>query len=139
MSFTYSDTLATDRDVIRFQIGDTAASPSGVKPNGGNYSDAEIAGVLTVEGNANRAIARLYENLAGLWAKYGLSEIGPRKEDLKAVSASYAKLAKQWRDDYGYAAATVTNGFVTRVDGYSQDIDSGETDTVDSSLLRWWE
>lgn len=128
MAFTYVDTLLTDRDVIRFTINDTVAS-SGPKPGSGtatNFSDNEIAGILTIEGNANRAIARCYEILAAAWARFGLSEIGPRKEDLKGVADAYAKLAKQWRDDYGTASSIITNGFLTRVDGYSNDIDSGE-------------
>lgn len=128
MAFTYTDTLLTDRDVIRFTINDTVSS-SGPKPGSGtstNFSDNEIAGLVTLEGTANRAIARAYEILAASWARYGLSEIGPRKEDLKGVAEQYRKLAIQWRADYGYASATVTSDFVTRVDGYSQDIASDE-------------
>lgn len=125
MAVTYVDTLLTDRDIIRAQLNDTV-SGSGPKPNGGNFSDNEIAGILAVEGSANRAIARFYEILAGVWANKGLSEIGPRKEDLKAVSEAYAKLARQWREDYGSAVSSVTSSFVTRVDGYSQDIAGDE-------------
>lgn len=140
MAFTYTDTLLTDRDVIRFTINDTVSS-SGPRPGSGtatNFTDNEIAGILTVEGTANRAIARCYEILAASWARYGLSEIGPRKEDLKAVSKSYADLAKQWRSDYGYSTSTITNGFVTRVDANSNDIDSGEVDE-NFFIDRWWE
>lgn len=124
MAVTYVDTLLTDRDVIRAQINDTVEG-SGPKPGTGtatNFSDNEIAGVLTIEGNANRAIARFYEILAGAWARRGLSEIGPRKEDLQKVSDAYAKLAKQWRQDYGSATRGVSTAFATRVDGYSDDI-----------------
>lgn len=137
MAVTYVDTLLTDRDVIRFQINDTV-SGSGPKPSGGNFSDNEIAGLLAIEGNANRTIARCYEILAAAWARFGLSEIGPRKEDLKAVAGEYSKLAKQWRADYGYATSTISSGFVTRVDGNSDDIDSGEVDTT-FYIDRWWE
>lgn len=126
MTFTYSGTLATDLDEIRFKIGDTV-SGSGLKPGGTNYTDEEIAGLLAIEGTVGRTTAAIYENLALLWANKGLSEIGPRKEDYKGISQQFAKLAEQAREDYGSATSTVSFGFVTRVDGYSNDIDSGET------------
>lgn len=129
MAITYVNTLLTDRDVFRFTLNDTV-SGSGPKPGSGtatNFDDNEIAGLITLEGNVNRAIARGYEILAGAWSRYGLSEIGPRKEDLKGVAKSYADLAKQWRKDYGYATSRVTASFVTRVDGYSDDIANDET------------
>ena len=125
MAVTYVDTLLTDRDIIRAQLNDTV-SGSGPKPAGGNFSDNEIAGILAAEGSANRAIARFYEILAAAWANKGISEIGPRKEDLKAVSEHYAKLAAQWREDYGSASRGVSTGFATRVDGYSQDSEGDE-------------
>ena len=140
MAVTYSDTLATDRDVFRATLNDTV-SGSGPRPATGtasNFSDNEIAGLITLEGNVNRAIARAYEILAAAWANKGLSEIGPRKEDLKEVSKNYTALGKQWRADYGTSVATVNSGFVTRVDGYSDDIDSGETDSL-VYRDRWWE
>lgn len=129
MAVTYTDTLLTDRDVFRATLNDTV-SGSGPKPGSGtatNFSDNEIAGLITLEGNVNRAIARGYEILAAAWARFGLSEIGPRKEDLKSVSLAYAKLAQQWRDEFGHgSASSLYVGFATRVDGYSDDIDSGE-------------
>lgn len=128
MAVTYDDQLLTNRDVFRATLNDTV-SGSGPKPGSGaatNFSDNEIAGLITLEGTVNRAIARAYEILAGAWARFGLSEIGPRKEDLKEVAKSYATLAKQWRADYGTAASTISTGFVTRVDGYSQDIAGDE-------------
>lgn len=127
MTFTYDTTLATDLALIRFQIQDTAASPSGIKPLGGNFTDEEINAMLAIEGTVNRTIARMYEVLSVAWANYVDTKIGPRDEKLSQVAARYAALAKQWRDDYGYGATTLSTGFVTRVDGYSDDITSGET------------
>jgi len=128
MSVTSSYPLATDRDVFRATLNDTV-SGSGPRPATGtasNFSDNEIAGLITLEGNVNRAIARAYEILAAAWANKGLSEIGPRKEDLKEASKNYAALGKQWRKDYGYATSRVTASFVTRVDAYSDDIANDE-------------
>lgn len=128
MAITYVDTLLTDRDVFRATLNDTV-SGSGPRPATGtasNFSDNEIAGLITLEGNVNRAIARAYEILAAAWANKGLSEIGPRKEDLKETSKNYAALGKQWRKDYGYGTSRVTSSFVTRVDAYSDDIANDE-------------
>lgn len=126
MTFTYAGTLTTDLDKIRFRVQDTV-SGSGPKPNGGNFTDEEINGLLTVEGNVNRTIAALYEALAATWAAYVDTRIGPRDEKLSQVADRYTKIAKQWRDDYGYGTQTLSTGFATRVDGYSDDITSGET------------
>lgn len=127
MTFTYVGTLATDLDKIRFKIQDTV-SGTGVKPNGGNFTDEEIAGLLTVEGNnINRTVAALYEALAVVWANYIDTKIGSRDEKLSQIANRYAKLAEDWRNTYGYSGSTITTGFVTRVDGYSDDITAGET------------
>ncbi len=128
MAVTYVDTLLTDRDVFRVTLNDTV-SGSGPKPGTStatNFSDNEITGLITLEGTVNRAIARAYEILAAAWARYGLSEIGPRKEDARSQSTAFAKLATQWRKDYGYATSRVTSSFVTRVDAYSDDIANDE-------------
>lgn len=126
MTFTYVGTLATDLDYIRFKISDTT-SGSGPKPSGGNFTDEEIAGLLTAEGTTERTIAALYETLAATWARYVDTRIGDRDEKLSKVADHYLDLATQWRDDYGFASTTgFATGFATRSDGYSTDIDSGE-------------
>lgn len=125
MTFTYAGTLATDLDEIRFKIQDTV-SGSGPKPSGGNFTDEEIAGLLTTEGNVERTIAALYEALASIWGHYVDTSIGPRNERLSQVADRYQKMATQWRKDYGFGGTTLVTGFVTRVDGYSDDVDSGE-------------
>jgi hypothetical protein len=124
MTFTYAGTLATELDEIRFKIADTV-SGSGVKPSGGNFTDEEISGLLSKEGSVGRTVAAIFENLAGIYANYVDSKIGPRDEKLSQRAASYRALAKQWREQYGFGSVTLATGFVTRVDGYSQDIDSG--------------
>lgn len=125
MTFTYAGTLATDLDFIRFKIGDTV-SGSGVKPNSGNFTDEEITGLLAIEGTKERTVAALYETLSIVWANYVDTRIGPRDEKLSQIAARYAAWAKQWRDEYGNGATILATGFVTRVDGYSDDITSGE-------------
>jgi hypothetical protein len=125
MTFTYLGTLATDLDTIRFKVQDTVEN-SGVKPNGGNFTDEEIAGLFAIEGTIDRTVAALYEALATVWSNYVDSEIGPRNEKLSQIAARYQKLAADWRSNFGSAQITIATGFVTRKDGYSDDIDSGE-------------
>jgi hypothetical protein len=127
MTFTYIGTLATDLDFIRFKIGDTAASPSGIKPAGANFTDEEISGLLAIEGTKERTVAAIYETLSIVWANYVDTRIGPRDEKLSQIAVRYATWAKEWRDDYGIGTAALSTGFATRVDGYSDDITSGET------------
>lgn len=125
MTFTYVGTLTTDLDKVRFRINDTVEN-SGVKPDGGNFTDEEINGLLTLEGNVNRTIAALYETLSSVWAGYIDTKIGSRDEKQSQIADRYAKLASQWRSDYGYGQTTLRTGFVTRVDGFSDDINAGE-------------
>jgi hypothetical protein len=130
MTFSYAGTMATDLDYIRLHIGDTTAS-SGPKPGTGtatNFTDEEINGLKTIQGTKERTVAALYGVLAAMWARYVDSKIGPRDEKLSKIADSYAKLAKQWQQDYGTATATANFGFVTRVDGYSDDITNDEVD-----------
>lgn len=109
MTFTYEGDLATDLDRIRFEIQDTAASPSGVKPGGANFTDEEIAGVLTVAGSVNAAIGLLYKALWIVWARYVDTRIGPRDEKLSQVAANYKTLATA----YGaISVGSVTTGSI---------------------------
>lgn len=137
MTFTYNGTLTTDLDYIRFKIQDTVEN-SGIKPNGGNFTDEEIAGLLGIESTANRTIAAIYETLASIYANYVDSRMDIRDEKLSQKAARFTALAKQLREQYGFTVSSVSTSFVTRVDGYSDDIDSGE---VDNTFYRdrWWE
>jgi len=104
MAFTYTDTLLLDRDVIRFNIGDTVAS-AGPRPSKANFTDAEIAGVLTIEGNSTAATARLFEVLAAAWRSFALSEAdGPVNFDAKGLADGYAAEAARWRRKPGGSA-----------------------------------
>jgi len=50
MAFTYAGDLGTDRDKVRFYINDRV-SGSGPRPSDGNFTDDEISGLITAEGN----------------------------------------------------------------------------------------
>lgn len=100
MTFSYGGDLSTDKDYIRFTITDTVEN-AGPKPNNGNYSDEEIAGLVTSQGSQALAIAALYDNLATAWARFVDSKIGPRDEKLSQTAKAWQARASQWRADNG--------------------------------------
>jgi hypothetical protein len=126
MAFTYTDTLATNRDKIRFYLQDTVEN-SGPKPSDGNFSDAEIAGLVTAEGSWQKAVAAGYEVLAAAWAGYADWQAGPRRESASQIADRWAALAEEWRDRHGASATGAGTRHPTRVDGYSDDVSSEET------------
>ena len=125
MAFTYAGTLATDRDRVRFYIQDTVEN-SGPLPGGTNFTDAEIDGIVTVEGSWQRAVAGLMDTLANKWATFVDITAGPHRESLSQVADAWRKQAKEWRDKYG-TTSRATVGWMTRVDAYSDDVAANET------------
>jgi hypothetical protein len=129
MTFTYLGTLATDLDKVRFWIGDTSSvSGAGVKPGGANFTDEELGGLITAEGNWGRAVAGTCEVLASLFAQQVDITLGPRREALSQAADRYQKLAERFRAQYGMPSGTSRAGVrhPTRIDGYSQDVASNE-------------
>lgn len=125
MTFTYAGTLATDLDKVRFYIQDVTAN-SGPKPDGANFTDEELGGLLTLEGSVGRAVAGAYEALAVIWApKYDFTSEG-QSFKRSTPSERFAKLAAEWRAQYGSAGTAATSTSLTRVDAYSDDIASDE-------------
>ena len=124
MAFTYLGTLATDRDKARFYLQDTVEN-SGPKPSGGNFTDAELDGLITVEGSWQRAVAAGFEALAAIWrTRYDFASEG-QSFRRSGVAEGFAKDAAKWRLDFGGTAQT-SDSAVTRIDAYSDDIDSDE-------------
>jgi len=93
MTFTYDLTTAIGQ--VRLAIGDTSSTTgAGVRPDGTNLLDAEIAYFLTAEGDdVGLATARACETLAMMWANVADLQVGPRRESLSQVSARYAERA----------------------------------------------
>lgn len=127
MAFTYDQALTTDRDNIRLRIGDTVEkgdTGGGPRPDRRNFTDAEIAAVLTDEDDRrNGAIAALFEILANEWQAFALSE---RKDDVqfdaKEVADGYAKRAAFWRKKPGGSpdeAASLAIVNLTRTDAWT--------------------
>ncbi len=128
MTFTYDGLQATNLDKVRSYLPDKVTG-LGPQPDDSNFSDEEIGGFITTEGTWQRAVAAIYESLAGSWATLADITVGPRREEYSGVAERYANLAKKSRDEFGSGINAGQSGsiFVTRVDGYSDDIAADET------------
>jgi hypothetical protein len=119
MAFTYD--TGTDIGKIRLAIGDTSSTAgAGVKPDGTNFTDAELQIFLDAEGTWGRAAAAACETLATWWARAVDVKVGPRSESMSQAGAAYARQAKQLRSQYGGGGRVFIAG-VIRSDGYSDD------------------
>lgn len=127
MTFTYSlgssDSDTANIAKVRLEIGDTSnASGAGVKPDGTNLSDEEIAIWLEREGDeVMRAVASACEALARQWSRVADIAVGPRREALGQVSKRWADEAKRLREQYGGAGEECFSIGAIRVDGFSNE------------------
>jgi hypothetical protein len=113
MAFTYF-LSSTDSDIqvvsrIRLGIGDHKKA-AGPQPDATNYQDDEILQIYADEGNdENRAMARLLEILATLWAGAPKTMFGSLIDPTR-ISRDYAMRAEKLRTQYGYGQGA-TGGF----------------------------
>ncbi len=105
MAFTYD--LTTARGAVRLALNDTV-SGAGPRPDGTNFSDAEIDYFLTTAGgDVDAAVARASQGLALAWANVASITVGPRSEQYGNISAQYAQRAAF------IGSSTLTAGYVT--------------------------
>lgn len=126
MAFTYVGDLSTNRDNVRFYIQDTV-SGSGPKPSDGNFTDAEIDGLITLEGGWERAVAGAFETLSSAWSTYANIRVGPRSEEYSKIADAFLAQADRWRRRYGATTTGAGSRHVTRIDGYTDDVASDAT------------
>jgi hypothetical protein len=119
MAFTYTGTLDSDLERVRFYVGDTV-SGNGPRPNDLNFTDAELAGLISTEGSWQRAIAAGCEVLAVEWTRFTTFSADGASVSQSDVAAGYREQAKLWRRKAGGVGSRA----VTRADGYSHDLDS---------------
>lgn len=128
MAFTYVDTLVTDRDKVRLWVQDTCKD-AGPKPGDGNFTDAEIAGLIAAYGSWQRAVYAALTILANAWRKYPNfrteSGFSLNRTD---IADGYQKQAQDWAKQYGIPTtlrgSTAGYAAITRVDGYSTEEDN---------------
>lgn len=119
MSFTYDFAVNAAISRVRLAIGDVTRD-SGVKPDGSNFSDAEILAVLTETGNDLDAATYVFlKALANIWGTYVDITVGPRKEALSDIAFHYAKRAAEMGKQTGLSAKSFS-ALLNRVDGYSE-------------------
>jgi len=122
MAFTYdlSGTgTALTVSQIRLEIGDTDSTTGrGVKPDGENFTDAEITYFYNQEStNVIRAAARACEVLARSWATVPDWTVGPRHESAGQVAQRFTEMAKELRARIGRSGPVYLN----RTDAYTSD------------------
>jgi len=133
MAFTYAGTYDSDREKVRENIRDVT-SGSGPLPADANFSDALLAGIITAEGNWQRATAACFEMLASAWSRFPDYATDGLKLERGKIADDFAKMAKKWRKDFGYAAKSYSPAGVSgqiNQDGYSDDITNDDVDTND--------
>lgn len=121
--FTYLGTLSTDRDRVRFYIQDTVED-AGPRPADANFSDSEIDGLITTEGNWQRAVAAGFERLAAEWTRHPTFKADGTQVNRSDIAAGYRAQAQEWRKKHGTTGGGAGSRAVTRVDGYSDDADN---------------
>lgn len=137
MTFSYTAGLSADKDKVRFYVDDVTENdgpfPEDTNGNHGNFSDEDLAGLITVEESWQRAVCACYERLSGAFASEAVIHAGPRREELETAAKTYRLKAIDCRKEYGYPThedAEASRAGVrhpTRIDGYSQDVSSDET------------
>jgi hypothetical protein len=128
MAFTFSPSLDSDLDTVRFNINDITFQ-SGPLPDGENVADETIDALLTSEGNATCATAALFDYLAAAWRNKPVFGPGELSTIHVNVAAGYEREAVKWRarceatsGDDGLVSYSPRVGAtaVTRVDSFSE-------------------
>ena len=88
MAWTYSTSLATDKDKVRFEIGDTDTTDQ-------LLSDEEIAALLTSEGTVAAAAAKAAEGLAAKYSRLADRTVGNFSLSASQRAKAYWELAKK--------------------------------------------
>lgn len=96
MTFTYSSTsLSTDLAKVRLAIGDTSsATGAGIRPDGTNFSDEELAVFITGAASWRAAVAPILRVLANQYASAARSvRFADYAEDFTQTAAQLRKQA----------------------------------------------
>lgn len=105
MTFTYNLAAADEAEqnisIVRLELGDNIQN-AGVRPDGSNLTDEEIAIWLEKESDdIDAAVGRACAALAKMWTNVANITVGPRKEDLGQIAKAWADRAKDALPTYG--------------------------------------
>ena len=115
MSFTYDPTLATQRDQIRFELGDTQAAPAGILPNGANVPDETIDALIEQLGDKDHVIFNIAHQASAAWSKVPTSYNADGQSISRSDgSANWLNFARQkLTERQTFASKTSDAGFGT--------------------------
>lgn len=116
MAFTYVGDLSTDLDSVRFYIQDITDG-SGPLPADANFADAALNGLITSEGNWQRATAAAFETLAAAWTRHVTFTADGLSLSRSDIADGYAEKAALWRKRWGSASGQI--GTLDREDEYT--------------------
>ena len=113
MAITYD--VSTSLGQLRLAIGDTKLN-EGPRPDGTNYSDAELGVFLTpviAAGYAyGRAVPQMLRLLAVEWSNRASVTIGEFSANYAAVADNYRKRAADWEATIDTTGAGVSGGIM---------------------------
>lgn len=111
MAFTYD--VSTSLGQLRLAIGDTKLN-EGPRPDGTNYSDAELGifltPVLAAGYSYGRAVPQMLRLLAVEWSNRASVTIGEFSMSYAAVAEAYRKQAAAWEATIDTTGAAVSGG-----------------------------
>ncbi len=112
-TWSYDNTLPTDKDKIRFIIGDTDT-------NNKLIYDEEISAAITMKIDVRRAAIFICESLSARFMKFTQVRAGEENADRTALSGKYEALAKRLRKvgQKGFAVLTQSDKTI-----YEEDTD----------------
>ena len=132
---TYNDNLSASRDKVRFNIGDTV-SGSGPRPSDGNFTDDEIAGLISIEGTWQRAVAGAMERLAREWTRHATFAADGLKLNRSDIAKGWREEAAAWRKRFGYTVPIKVAGQINQ-DAYSDDVTNDDMRTSSDYEGQW--
>lgn len=122
MSWTYSSTLATDLDRVRFLVGDTDTDDKQVQ-------DGEINYIVGLLGSVYGAAAAICEALAAKYARKCDKSVGDLSLSMSQKSTAYRAMAASLRSQ-GSVLCTPTAGGISISDKESEESDSDRVTPV---------
>lgn len=118
MTWTYSGNPgATNRDAVRFLIGDTDNTAQLV-------TDEEIAYMLAQEGTSTSAAARICRSLAAKYARYMDQSVGDLSISYSQRYQQFSELAVKLESDAGSRVGIPYAGGISKTDKGSREMDT---------------